>query len=195
MSIHTPNDNPRAARSRAALIAATVELLDERELADVSITDICRRAAVSRPTFYLHFGDAATVVQAAALLRLQGLFPAQKDSTTLHSRAALEQFLDALLQGLAEHAAFYRRVVAGPSGVAFHASVVDFVTERLGAADGAAGAGRTREHDEFLAAGATWLVVRAITGGPLTPRALHATAAAVAGYLDAAGAIHAEAGR
>src|SRR5215217_4454150 len=51
-----PTD-PRWFRSRQALIAAMTQLLDERDLAEISITDLVQRASVSRPTFYQHFAD------------------------------------------------------------------------------------------------------------------------------------------
>ena len=47
-------EDPRSVRSRAALVAAMTELLDERELDTISVTQVVQRAGVTRPTFYQH---------------------------------------------------------------------------------------------------------------------------------------------
>src|SRR6478752_2791242 len=51
--------DPRAARSRAALLDAARQLVDARAIGSIAITDVCTLAGVSRPTFYQHFGDIA----------------------------------------------------------------------------------------------------------------------------------------
>src|SRR5215470_11630864 len=45
----------RVQRSRAALQRALIDLIQERNYADITIQDIVDRANVGRTTFYLHF--------------------------------------------------------------------------------------------------------------------------------------------
>jgi AcrR family transcriptional regulator len=46
--------DPRSARSAQALAAAVVELASTQEVTTISITELCRRAGVTRRTFYNH---------------------------------------------------------------------------------------------------------------------------------------------
>src|SRR5699024_11998656 len=67
--------NPRAERSRAAVIEAMTRALDAHELGSVlSVAEISRAAGVSRPTWYQHFGDLPNLMRAAAMVRLVALF-------------------------------------------------------------------------------------------------------------------------
>lgn len=45
----------RVRRTRSSLQAALLELLHEKRLSKIHITEIAERADISRPTFYLHF--------------------------------------------------------------------------------------------------------------------------------------------
>lgn len=51
------NTDRRIARSRRALRAALIELMEERGLDAVSVNDLCARADLNRGTFYNHFHD------------------------------------------------------------------------------------------------------------------------------------------
>src|SRR5690625_848913 len=67
--------NPRAERSRAALIDAMTSALETLEPGTVlSVAEIARTAGVSRPTLYEHFGDLPNLMRDAAMMRLVALF-------------------------------------------------------------------------------------------------------------------------
>ena len=51
--------SPRAARTRAALVAAGFELLAERPIDAIAIDDIVARAGVAKGSFFNHFTDKA----------------------------------------------------------------------------------------------------------------------------------------
>lgn len=57
--------DPRAIRTREALVTATIDLLEEHAAHDLSVTAIVRAAGVSRQVFYEHFMDRDAVVLAA----------------------------------------------------------------------------------------------------------------------------------
>jgi AcrR family transcriptional regulator len=59
-------NQPVGEQRRAAILAATVELLRERSLARISVGDISQRAGVGRSGFYFYFASKGAVV--AALL-------------------------------------------------------------------------------------------------------------------------------
>ncbi|MBT0770122.1 TetR/AcrR family transcriptional regulator [Kineosporia sp. J2-2] len=50
--------DPRVRRTRERLSTAAQQLLRERDLESISVTDITTVARVSRPTFYLHYSSA-----------------------------------------------------------------------------------------------------------------------------------------
>ncbi|GAA4187993.1 TetR/AcrR family transcriptional regulator [Gryllotalpicola kribbensis] len=126
-------DDPRAARSKRALVAAATELLDAHDLDALSITQVVAAAGVTRPTFYQHFGDLAELARAAAVTRLDTEFeryqPVSADAGD--GLARVEPVVRQLLEHLAAHRAFYRRVLHGPrSGSAVNAAV-DLVARRI----------------------------------------------------------------
>lgn len=55
-------DDPRVARSRAAVMTATRELLVERGVAATTVEEIARRSGVAKTTIYRHWAGKAEVV-------------------------------------------------------------------------------------------------------------------------------------
>ena len=47
----------RTLYTRMAVKDALLELLKEKEYADITVADLCRAAQLSRGTFYLHYGN------------------------------------------------------------------------------------------------------------------------------------------
>ena len=178
--------DPRALRSRAALLNAARQLVDARDIGSIAITDVCALAGVSRPTFYQHFGDIATLVQAAAIERLEQVFDATAAVETLAEPAVmLETGVRRLMQGLAEHAPFYRRVLEETSVLAVQALVIDFVAARLLAfveRSGAADPEEIKSRVRLLAAGAAWLVMEQL-GDRRDPDGLDSAATRIAQQL------------
>jgi len=125
-------DDPRAARSKRALIAAATALLDANDLDELSITQVVAAAGVTRPTFYQHFGDLAELARAAAVARLDEEFTRHEPASPSASDVTrVEPVVRELLEHLAAHRDFYRRVLHGPrSGAAVNAAV-DLVARRI----------------------------------------------------------------
>jgi len=170
-------DDPRAARSKRALIAAGTALLDEHELDELSITQVVAAAGVTRPTFYQHFGDLAELARAAAVARLDTEFERHEPAGPAPGDwlARIEPLVRALLDHLAAHRDFYRRVLRGPrSGTAVNAAV-DLVArrilERSPMLDGADGpeSEEVRDSVVILSGGIVWLLSNWLTT-PLTGR-------------------------
>lgn len=62
----SPNPSPRAARTRAALIAAGFELLVERPIDAIPIDDVVAKACVAKGSFFNHFADKQDFAAAIA---------------------------------------------------------------------------------------------------------------------------------
>lgn len=61
-----PAPSPRAARTRAALIAAGFDLLVERPIDAIAIDDVVAKAGVAKGSFFNHFADKADFATAIA---------------------------------------------------------------------------------------------------------------------------------
>lgn len=58
--------NRRVRMTRAMVRDALLELLDEKPLSDVSVTELCARADINRTTFYKHYGNPDDVLRDVA---------------------------------------------------------------------------------------------------------------------------------
>ncbi|MFD1713707.1 TetR/AcrR family transcriptional regulator [Amnibacterium flavum] len=105
--------DPRFKRSRDLLRAAVYELAGERPITEVSVSDLCRRAGVSRDTFYRHASSPLVLLtdslaaEVMALAESYGDLPARSaDGSSVFDPAER-----ALLSHIAEHATVYRNAL------------------------------------------------------------------------------------
>jgi AcrR family transcriptional regulator len=117
----------RVRRTHAALQNALIGLVEEQDLAQITVADVAERADVSRSTFYDHYRDVHDLAEAACTAMIDALIeslpafsrdPANQDPT---------QSLQAFFASLAEHAGLYRSLL-GPQG---SARVIDHVRSRM----------------------------------------------------------------
>lgn len=66
----TPSTDARVTRSRAALVEAVEDVLDEGRWGELTIRGLCTRAGISRPTFYQHFSSPEDLLGATIRHRL-----------------------------------------------------------------------------------------------------------------------------
>jgi len=110
-------NDPRARRTRSSLKGALLELANEEQLSDITISKVAKRADVNRATVYLHYPDldsllidamedaVAEVVRTASLCPLDG-----------RGDSAPEQLVT-LFTHISRHATLYARAL-GPHGSA-----------------------------------------------------------------------------
>lgn len=93
------NQDPRAVRSRQALIEAFLELLEAKPLQQVSIRDITTRAGVGYTTFFRHYTSKEELLDHIAAEQIRQLFSLavpETDSYDVHSGStALFTYADA----------------------------------------------------------------------------------------------------
>lgn len=165
------DEDPRFVRSRQALFSAATDLVESGErVAQLRVTDVARRAGVSRPTFYQHFADVPDLVGAAALERMQRAFAripqvALGESWTVYAHRTFHS----LLTDVERDSAFYTAVltdarqplvtalVQALAARLLEESPLGPVIRRRGGADEPA------ERAQFLAAGVLWHVASWIT--------------------------------
>lgn len=54
-----PKENQRIVLTKRLLREALLDMLNERPLADISVSELCRVAGINRSTFYAHYGNPA----------------------------------------------------------------------------------------------------------------------------------------
>ena len=59
--------DPRALRTRKALVDAVLTLLNDHDATDLNVSQIVKEAGVSRQVFYQHFADRDALILAAAM--------------------------------------------------------------------------------------------------------------------------------
>ena len=109
--------DPRIERTREALRAALMALIEEKGFDAISVQDITERARLNRATFYLHYRDKQDLLirtsEAAFDLLVAEAGPIDRGNLAFEKPP---QQVVILFQHLAKHRDFYR-VVLGRSGV------------------------------------------------------------------------------
>ena len=158
--------DPRAVRSRAALLRVAAGIVDDDGSQDPSVTELASRAGVSRPTFYQHFADVPALMAAAVTAELAAAFTESDDVLRDDTGAEfLRGTIRMLVRRLHDRHRAYRRVVRGPAGFDVLSAIIDYVSMRM--RENVLGAILAERRDRIdpdritaTAAGAVWLVVR-----------------------------------
>ncbi|MGW3290351.1 TetR/AcrR family transcriptional regulator [Streptomyces sp. NPDC001002] len=103
----------RVLRSRAALEAALRELVAERDLSQVSVADLTKRAGVNRSTFYEHYTDVHDLAVAACTSTYEQLVAAAPipHGTLGPDGEPLANPMPGLFAHVAAHAPLYRALL------------------------------------------------------------------------------------
>jgi AcrR family transcriptional regulator len=132
-SSSAPPGDRRVRRTQATLQRALIDLVQERDLSQLSVADVADRADVSRSTFYDHYRDVHELAEAACTSMLDEMFGyvLALDTAPAHPPPGdPDPALTALFTHFAEHAGLYRSLL-GPAG---SARVIEHVRRRTTAA-------------------------------------------------------------
>ena len=123
-----PSD-PRTRRSRSALETALRELIAERDLSRISISDITKRADVNRSTFYEHYTDMHDLAAAACTAMFDELIASTPmfDLDLSLDGGTADNPLTPLFTHVAEQAHLYRPLL----GVDGSARVINHLLQRV----------------------------------------------------------------
>jgi AcrR family transcriptional regulator len=179
--------DPRQLKSRAALIAAAITLVDERDVADISVTDLAARAGLTRMTFYQHFADRDALLQAAGVERFEAAlvdFGAGEGQ-----RRGLVAGSQVLLDLLAQNRVFYQRLLSGTSGIQTYQAIQTFLGIRIAIAASFEGIELDEAQRLFLGGGAMAHISRWLSddAAPIFPAGATAESIAtlIANYIRA----------
>ncbi|WP_433187553.1 TetR/AcrR family transcriptional regulator [Actinoallomurus sp. CA-150999] len=129
-----PGDR-RVRRTRAALQRALIDLVEERDLSQISVADVVDRAEVNRSTFYGHYRDVHELAEAACTSMIDDLIGFVLALDPAHANPSdppedPDPPLTAFFAHFAEHAGLYRSLL-GSTG---SARVIEHVRLRTMAA-------------------------------------------------------------
>lgn len=159
--------NPRTARVRESLVSAAWELVSQRPVADISLTEIAELAQVSRPTVYKQFNDTASLVAEAAIAFMEdsfARFDAELEGQPRDSVDYLEKLMDLFVAAVYENRAFCRNAMHGPSCAAITVYVIGMLDKRMerglvGRRLAPAGA-QAADYRNAISAGVVWLLIQ-----------------------------------
>lgn len=99
------SNNGRFQETDGKIIDAFIALLSEKELSEITVSEICRRCSIHRTSFYLHFQDVYDMMDRIEIRLSEyyaALFEANEENYNLGNR-----FMR-LFAFIYEHQAFYR---------------------------------------------------------------------------------------
>ncbi|TBL76573.1 TetR/AcrR family transcriptional regulator [Paenibacillus thalictri] len=105
--------DPRIVRTRQLLRDAFVELLQEMDIEKITVNRLAERATINRVTFYLHYRDIPDMVEKMADEMIGDIYAVLKKAPA-NSNSPEEEItiLVYLLEHIAEHATFYKVILA-----------------------------------------------------------------------------------
>ena len=124
--MHTTD--PRILRSRSALEETLRTLIAERELSQISVSDLTKRAGVDRSTFYEHYSGVDDLAASACTAVFEELLAAL--AAPMSRRKSGDEGkanLAVLFEHVAEHAALYKALL----GAHGSARVIDHLLQRI----------------------------------------------------------------
>jgi AcrR family transcriptional regulator len=122
------SSDPRARRSKEALEAALLDLVATDDLAQITISDITKRAGVSRSTFYEHYTDVHSLAASACTVIFDQLLATPMiDPSILDADPPEENPLTGVFRHFAGNERLYRSVL-GPDG---SARVINHLLHRI----------------------------------------------------------------
>lgn len=118
-----------AIRSRRLINAALADLLMEKPLDKITVTDVVARAQINRGTFYAHFVDVPDVVNHW----IQNAFADIRQVFTEQSGAAVMPvlLLQRIQQLLEQDLDFYKKIINSGAGSMLRETLTDIVLEYM----------------------------------------------------------------
>lgn len=110
----TTSMDPRAQRTRVALVDAVIALLDERKISDITIPMVVAHAKINRSSFYAHYKTLDTLLADAMetiVLRTGRLGGHSAGATRKTRRFGIPQAVITYIEHIDEYAESYRWVL------------------------------------------------------------------------------------
>ena len=119
-----------AVRSRKLINEALADLLTEKPLDKITVTDVVKRADINRGTFYAHYRDIPDVVDHLIQQTFSAIRDAMIAQTEMPSNMGLV-FLTAIQTILEEDLSFYRKILNSSASSLMQEQLVSIVLDFL----------------------------------------------------------------
>lgn len=131
------NTDLRIARTKELILAALIDLIDEKSLDAITVRDITNKAGINRGTFYAHYHDKfdlvatyedeimAEIAKIAKESILEYISSADLDELTILPQAVT------LFECFYEHGEFLRAILSPKGDLSFQTRLKDFVWDKL----------------------------------------------------------------
>lgn len=119
-----------AVRSRKLINEALADLLTEKPLDKITVTDVVKRADINRGTFYAHYRDIPDVVDHLIQQTFSAIRDAMIAQTEIPSNMGLV-FLTAIQTILEEDLPFYRKILNSSASSLMQEQLVSIVLDFL----------------------------------------------------------------
>jgi AcrR family transcriptional regulator len=131
MDNRTSRTDPRVLRTRQMLKDAFVELLQEMDIEKISVNRIAERATINRVTFYLHYRDIPDMLEKMADEMIEDINRILNIGSGNQNCAEEADWplLENLLEHIAEHAKFYKVILASKRTPIFTDRLLKLLTE------------------------------------------------------------------
>lgn len=119
-----------AIRSRKLIIAALADLLQEKPLDKITVTDVVNRAEINRGTFYAHYSDIPDVIHqmvGQAFCRIRDSLSSRQWPLEQLPGTLLRQIQDMLEEDLN----FYRKLMVSSASAQLHEQLCNVIVEYL----------------------------------------------------------------
>lgn len=107
--------------------AALLELIAERDLAQIAVSDVTKRAGVNRSTFYEHYTDLSDLAASACTVQFDEFAASAPRPSAGADLAWAERSLTGFFSHIAEHAHLYRPLL----GAEGSARVINHLLQRI----------------------------------------------------------------
>ncbi|MFS0780560.1 TetR/AcrR family transcriptional regulator [Bacillus sp. 1P06AnD] len=131
--------DPRVIKTKTGLKQALLKLIQQKNIEELSVKEICDEAKVTRPTFYLHFEDKEKLVEAVSDELLnhfrETVHASDAEEEMILSRTKPHPLFLRMFQHILDHTMLYKALLASnpnsPFGIKFKAEIGQFVSEGL----------------------------------------------------------------
>lgn len=104
------HENRRVAMTKRLVQEGLLRLLDKKELAKISVTELCREADVNRATFYRYYGSPADVLSAIKKQFFQDLLESQ-EKTDAKAPATYLEVMERMCEYLHENRELAKHII------------------------------------------------------------------------------------
>lgn len=123
------NLNASSRKTRNLIKEAFVELLQEKkELGNITVTELVKRADITRSSFYTHYDNIYDVAQE---LQDETLAVLMEDTEDLHSIQDVYNYIDKITCYLKEHEDIYSKILASNEPLIFAERLTKLITKKL----------------------------------------------------------------